>query len=210
MQDFLFIGVGVHRCLLIWGFLGCRGTSVWHSCTDPSQAPQPDERVNPKRPKFQIFHRRSNVFSTSSLPFTLLGIGNGANVALTLHTSAPSLSLSSLVLINPFLHVDPRLDMHIRSWISAFGLSATVNLDLFWHLFAPSLLSRRYLERISPPVAMQVRPPRLIYGRVRPLESASQSEFPPLRPWLETDLCIHSWLRQRWLTQNLADPAWRG
>ena len=114
---------------------------------------------------------KKHVFKTSEEAFVLLGSGNGANIALCMHTSAPSLNVSSVVLLNPFTHVDARIEMHLRSWLSSFGISATVNLDLFWHLFAPSLLSRRYLKRTTPPLAMQIAPG---VGEAAPLDLRSR------------------------------------
>ena len=115
-------------------------------------------------------------FITSSLPFYLVGFGNGANImtyfALTYgEMQRYKSSLQGILSINGFLALDPQLTSILHSTIKVFSCFPSSRPDLPVSYFARFLFSEEYLKRVNPNLVLNlytaVTNPITIGGRIR-------------------------------------------
>eukprot|EP00736_Rhodelphis_marinus_P011249 Rmarinus@m.25503 len=82
-------------------------------------------------------------------PTTLMGVGFGSLAALLYRSSHLTEELHSLVLVNPFSHLDPQLHLLVQNWMNALEVSQAMRRDLHSYLFSHLLFSAAYLSRVS-------------------------------------------------------------
>lgn len=94
-------------------------------------------------------------------PFHLVGIGNGASIAMAFcHKYGASMhyrdSLRSLVTINGFASVDPQLAAILHSTINVYSSLPDNRPDLPVSYFSRFLFSEEYLRKVDPNLALNI------------------------------------------------------
>ena len=115
-------------------------------------------------------------FITSSLPFYLVGFGNGVNILACFALDYGNLGfyksgLQGLLSVNGFLGLDSQLTSILHSTIKVFSCFPPTRPDLPVSYFARFLFSEEYLKRVNPNLVLNlytaVANPITVDGRIR-------------------------------------------
>jgi hypothetical protein len=104
--------------------------------------------------------QRSGIFGGGGTPITLLGVGNGANVATywvkkMVGAEAEASRVKALVVINPFTSADAHMSLVLQNWLNTCDISQLFQFDLQLYFFSHLLFSEKYLVAKTPTVAFE-------------------------------------------------------
>eukprot|EP01043_Picozoa_sp_COSAG02_P000127 COSAG02_NODE_2_length_75708_cov_87.013953_30_plen_1000_part_00 len=131
-------------------------------------------------------------FAGGGAPITLLGVGNGANVATywmrkTVGAEAESSRVKSLVVVNPFTGADAHMSLVLQNWLNTCDISQLFQFDLQLYFFSHLLFSEKYLVEKTPTVAFEsytAHPnPISLAGRAAICRGAQSHEPLELEAW---------------------------
>lgn len=96
--------------------------------------------------------------SSPTLPFYILGCGNGANIAtcFAMRHHHEFMGLRALLLVNGFLHVDTQLAGILHDSINVFTCTPPGRLDLPLYFFSRFLFSQKYIDSVGPALALNL------------------------------------------------------
>ena len=135
--------------------------------------------------------QNSGSFAGGGAPITLLGVGNGANVATywvqkTVGAEAES-RVKALVVINPFTDADAHMSLVLQNWLNTCDISQLFQFDLQLYFFSHLLFSEKYLVEKTPTVAFEAYTahpnPISLAGRAAICRGAQSHESLQLQEW---------------------------
>lgn len=134
----------------------------------------------------------SGSFAAGGATVTLLGVGNGANVATywvrkMVGPEAEASVVKAVVLINPFVTADAHMSLVLQNWLNTCDISQLFQFDLQLYFFSHLLFSEKYLVAKTPTVAFEsytAHPnPISLAGRAAICRGAQSHESLEIETW---------------------------
>lgn len=115
--------------------------------------------ISRKIEEMLVYLNESGKFNTDSLPFHIVGFGNGANIATAfsiLYQNNYPKTFKSLILFNGFATVDAQLAAILHSSTSMFSCFPSNRPDLPVSYFTKFIFSDNYLKKVDPNLALNI------------------------------------------------------